>query len=63
MSLSNLNVAVTASRRAYELAQVITSFGGRPYVAPTTGIETEGEVSNFIQRITECRPDYVVFMT
>jgi uroporphyrinogen-III synthase len=67
MSLSNLNVAVTASRRAYELAQVITLLGGKPYIAPTTGIETEEyivrEVSNFIQRITECRPDYVVFMT
>jgi uroporphyrinogen-III synthase len=67
MSLSNLNVAVTASRRAYELAQVITSLGGKPYIAPTTGIETEEcivrEVSNFIQCITDCRPDYVVFMT
>jgi uroporphyrinogen-III synthase len=67
MSLSNVNVAVTASRRASELAQVIRSLGGKPYIAPTTGIETEkhtvSEVSKFIELVTERRPDYVVFMT
>lgn len=67
MSLSNLNIAVTASRRAGELAQVIRSLGGRPYIAPTTGIKREEytllDVSKFIELAKESRPDFVVFMT
>ena len=67
MSLSNLNIAVTASRRAAELAQVIRSLGGKPYIAPTTGIKREErtpiEVSKFIELPKESKPDYVVFMT
>jgi uroporphyrinogen-III synthase len=39
MSLSNMTVAVTGSRRANELAHIIKSFGGKPYIAPTIGIE------------------------
>lgn len=67
MSLSNLNIAVTASRRAAELAHVIRSLGGRPYIAPTTGIKREErtliEVSKFLELAKESRPDFVVFMT
>ena len=67
MSLSNLNIAVTASRRAAELAQVIRSLGGKPHIAPTTGIKrderTSIEVSKFIELSKESKPDYVVFMT
>jgi len=67
LSLSNLNIAVTASRRAAELAQVIKSLGGKPYIAPTTGIKREErtaiEVSKFIELSKESKPDYVVFMT
>ncbi len=67
MSLSNLKIAVTASRRAGELAQVIKSLGGRPYIAPTTGIKREEnillDVSRFIELAKENRPDFVVFMT
>lgn len=67
MSLSNLNIAVTASRRAGELAQVIKSLGGRPYIAPTTGIMREEStglnVSRFIELAKESTPDFVVFMT
>lgn len=67
MSLSNLKIAVTASRRAGELAQVIKSLGGRPYIAPTTGIRREEnillEVSRFIELAKENGPDFVVFMT
>jgi uroporphyrinogen-III synthase len=67
LSLSNLNIAVTASRRAGELAQVIRSLGGRPYIAPTTGIKREEypllDVSKFIELAKESRPDFVVFMT
>jgi uroporphyrinogen-III synthase len=67
LSLSNLKIAVTASRRAGELAQVIKSLGGRPYIAPTTGIKREEnillDVSRFIELAKENRPDFVVFMT
>ena len=66
-SLSNLRIAVTASRRASELAQVIKSLGGMPYIAPTTGIRREEstllDVAKFIQIAIERKPDYVVFMT
>ena len=67
MSLVGLTVAITGSRRASELAHLITSFGGRPYLAPTVGIEARQDVSKeagfFINKILEERIDYVVFMT
>src|SRR5215216_7353347 len=67
MSLAGLTVAITGSRRASELAHLITSFGGRPYLAPTVGIETRQDISKevefFINKILEERIDYVVFMT
>lgn len=66
-SLSNLTVAVTGSRRAQELAHIIRSFGGIPYVAPTIGIEipksSAQQGKRFIIRILREKPDYVVFMT
>jgi uroporphyrinogen-III synthase len=62
-----LTVAITGSRRASELAHLITSFGGRPYLAPTVGIEARQDISKeaefFINKILEERIDYVVFMT
>jgi uroporphyrinogen-III synthase len=62
-----LTIAITGSRRASELAHLITSFGGRPYLAPTVGIETRQDISKevkfFINKILEERIDYVVFMT
>ena len=67
MSLSNLTVAVTGSRRAHELAHIIRSFGGRPYIAPTIGIEIPEPAAEqgkqFIMKILSEKPDYVVFMT
>src|SRR5665648_902296 len=67
MSLKGLTVAITGSRRASELAHLVTSFGGRPYLAPTVGIEASQEISKeaefFINKILEERVDYVVFMT
>jgi uroporphyrinogen-III synthase len=67
VSLSNLTIAVTGSRRAHELAHIIRSFGGRPYIAPTIGIEiTEPSTEQgkqFILKILSEKPDYVVFMT
>lgn len=62
-----MTVAITGSRRASELAHLITSFGGRPYLAPTVGIEARQDISKeakfFINKILEDRVDYVVFMT
>ena len=67
MSLSNLTIAVTGSRRAHELAHIIRSFGGRPYIAPTIGIEIPEPAAEqgkqFIMKILSEKPDYVVFMT
>jgi uroporphyrinogen-III synthase len=67
MSLTNFTIAVTGSRRAHELAHIIRSFGGRPYIAPTIGIEiTESSVEQgkqFIMKILREKPDYIVFMT
>lgn len=62
-----MTVAITGSRRASELAHLITSFGGRPYLAPTVGIEASQDISKevdfFINKILEKKIDYVVFMT
>jgi uroporphyrinogen-III synthase len=67
MSLSNLTVAVTGSRRAYELAHIIKSFGGKPYIASTIGIEITHDLTeqgkDFILKILGDKFDYVVFMT
>lgn len=67
MSLAGLTVVITGSRRASELAHLITNFGGRPYLAPTVGIEARDDISKeaefFINKILEERIDYVVFMT
>ena len=62
-----MTVAVTGSRRAYELAHIIKSFGGKPYIAPTIGIEMTQDLTEqgkeFILKILEDKFDYVVFMT
>lgn len=67
MSLSGLIVAVTASRRASELARIIKSFGGIPYVAPTIGIEINQRISEetrySLYKILKKEIDYAVFMT
>ncbi|HEY4673972.1 MAG TPA: uroporphyrinogen-III synthase [Nitrososphaerales archaeon] len=65
MSLNGLTIAVTGSRRASELAHLISSMGGTPYVAPTIGIvarsATEANAESLIKTAKEV--DYVVFMT
>jgi uroporphyrinogen-III synthase len=69
MSLTGLTVAITASRRAHELARLIENFGGVPYVAPTVGLDTSGEISasteacNTVEAFLKSKMDYVVFMT
>lgn len=61
-------MAITSSRRAYELAHIVESFGGRPYLAPTIGIEADlqkpkEDVIRFISKVTTGNVDYAVFMT
>ena len=67
MSLEGLTVAITASRRALELAHLINTFGGTPYISPTVGIETSMNASkeavDFINKLVKEKLDYVVFMT
>ena len=65
MSLKGLTVAVTASRRASELARLIMAFGGQPYFAPTVGINATRdieEIRKFIDKIFE-HPDFLIFMS
>jgi uroporphyrinogen-III synthase len=67
VSLSNLTVAVTGSRRGTELAHLIKAFGGIPYIVPTIGITDAQpmphEVNIFINSILREKVDYFVFMT
>src|SRR5678815_1540419 len=68
MSLSGLTIAITGSRRASELARIVENFGGKPYIAPTVGIEANLSIPNksimeFIDRIVKQDAEYVVFMT
>jgi uroporphyrinogen-III synthase len=58
---------VTGSRRASELSHIIRSFGGKPYIASTVGIEISEHLNeqgkDFIMKILGDGFDYVVFMT
>jgi uroporphyrinogen-III synthase len=67
MGLQGLTVAVTGSRRASELAQLITNLGGVPYVAPTVGIEIREDVDqqleDLVRKMAGGALDYAVFMT
>jgi len=67
LSLEGLTVAITASRRALELAHLINTFGGTPYISPTVGIETSmnasKEAGDFINKLVKAKLAYVVFMT
>jgi uroporphyrinogen-III synthase len=68
MPLDGLTVAITSSRRAGELARIVENLGGRPYIAPTIGIETDlknpkEDVLKFLDNVISGDVDYVVFMT
>lgn len=67
MGLKGLTVAITGSRRASELAQLITNLGGVPYVAPTVGIEVQEDLDlqteRLIHTIVGGKVDYAVCMT
>ncbi len=67
MSLRGLTVAVTGSRRATEQAELISKFGGVPYVAPTVGIEiqedTDLQTEELVRRMVGRDFEYAVFTT
>lgn len=68
MSLTGLTIAITGSRRGSELARIVKNLGGRPYVAPTVGIEADlktpdNAIVEFIKRVTKQDVDYMIFMT
>jgi uroporphyrinogen-III synthase len=67
MDLQGLTVAVTGSRRASEQAELVSRFGGVPYVAPTVGIEVQDEAdvqtAELVRRLVGREFDYAVFMT
>lgn len=67
MSLCGITVAVTSSRRASELADIVRKFGGIPYIAPTIGIknnsELNSECNHFIETISNESMHFFIFMT
>ena len=68
MSLTGLTIAITGSRRGSELSRIVKNLGGRPYVAPTVGIEADlktpdNAIVEFIKRITKQDVEYMIFMT
>ena len=68
MPLDGLTVAITSSHRASETARIVENLGGRPYIAPTIGIETDlknpkEDVLKFLDNVISGDVDYVVFMT
>ena len=68
MSLRGLTIAITGSRRASELAKIVENLGGKPYIAPTIGIEANLDKPNeaimeFINKLVKQEADYVIFMT
>ena len=67
MRLQGLTVAITGSRRAAELAHLVSTFGGVPYVAPTVGIDVPADgdvqVEGLVRRLVSGAFEYAVFMT
>lgn len=68
MSLGGITVAITSSRRASELANLVRKFGGVPYIAPTIGIRSNdnalgSECIKFIETIENEQMHFFVFMT
>lgn len=67
MSLRGITVAITASRRASELANLVQKFGGIPYIVPTIGIKNNkplnSECDQFIETISNDKMHFFIFMT
>src|SRR5919205_1700112 len=62
-----MRIVVTGSRRATELAHLISNFGGTPRIIATVGFEVNQgvskEIEDFINKILEKKIDYIIFMT
>ena len=62
-----MRIVVTGSRRATELAHLISNFGGTPRIIATVGFEVNQgvskEIKDFINKIVEKKIDYIIFMT
>jgi uroporphyrinogen-III synthase len=67
MSLRGITVAITSSRRASELANLVRKFGGIPYIVPTIGIKNNrplnSECDQFIETISNEKMHFFIFMT
>ncbi|HVD08276.1 MAG TPA: uroporphyrinogen-III synthase [Nitrososphaeraceae archaeon] len=67
MSLRGITVAITSSRRAFELANIVRKFGGVPYIAPTIGIINNipliSQSNRFIETIVQENIHFFIFMT
>ncbi|MBV9666990.1 MAG: uroporphyrinogen-III synthase [Nitrososphaeraceae archaeon] len=67
LSLAGMRIVVTGSRRATELAHLISNFGGTPKIIATVGFEinqrVSKEIEDFINKIVEKKIDYIIFMT
>ena len=65
--LNGLTIAITGSRRANELAHIVTSLGGKPYVVPTIAIQAPNKmktgIHQFITEVLERKIDLVLIMT
>jgi uroporphyrinogen-III synthase len=59
-------VLALESRRAQEIAKLITSFGGEPLVAPSVrevSLESNQDALDFVRKLTDGQLDMVIFMT
>ncbi len=67
LPLDGLTIAITGSRRANELAHLVTNLGGRPYIAPTIAIQAPNTmktgIRQFIAEVLERKIDLVLVMT
>jgi len=66
-SLSGKTVAITRpAQQASELAEMISSLGGKPFIVPTVEINPLRDrqlLESFIRRVVEGQIDYAVFMS
>ena len=65
-SFDGLRVLVLESRRARELASIVTSYGGQPIVAPSmreVPLESNTEAVSFADAVVRGEVDAVVFLT
>ena len=65
-SFQGLRVLALESRRATEVARLIRTYGGEPFVAPAmreVAVESNGEALEFAARLIQGKYDLVIFLT